>query len=757
MPALIEPPLGGRRATDRAVGPALDDQVGPGGPVGAVGPIGPTGNRPLVVSLDDLAAIDPGLTGGKAAALARARRHGITTAPGLVLTTELSRRRDDGVELADLLTPGVLDAVATLGADGHHVDGDGDGDGAVAVRSSSVVEDTSSSSAAGQFESVLGVRGADALVAAVEEVLASRERAQAASEPIAVLIQPMVRPSRAGVAFGVDPVTGRSDRRVVTAVRGSPAGLVGGEVDGGRWVLDGHDAVLAHDDPDGVMLPPNLRRELADLLRRVETLFDGPQDVEWAQVDGRLILLQSRPVTTVVRGVPEGPVYGPGPVTETFPEALAPLEEDLWVPPLRDAVREAIRISGTVTERDLAARDLVVSIEGRVALDLEITGEHPVEGWRRWFDVGSKVRRLRSAWRIGRLRAALPLVADELTRRIDADLEEVPALDGLTVRQLVALMDRGRDALRSLHAHEILLGLVSDPDTSRFSGASVALRVLAEARLEGLTDEEITRRAPVVLALVPPSIGGPLVLPSDTSVADLAYDPPGCPDVQVRREALRLRVRWVQELIGQAAHEVGRRLEQRQVVGSAEDVRFLRLDEVTALVVGRAVADRRLLARRAAAHVASPALPARFRLSERRLPIAVEGPGGATGTGAGGGVGEGPVTHDGADPPAGAVLVVDALTPTLGPLLPRLAGLVSETGSVLSHLAILARESDVPIVVGRPGATTELDDGVVVRVDGQSGAVILIDTEPEPDADSDRGTLAATRSDPGPDRVEVTP
>ena len=185
-----------------------------------------------------------------------------------------------------------------------------------------------------------------------------------------------------------------------------------------------------------------------------------------------------------------------------------------------------------------------------------------------------------------RCSTALPLVADELARRIDVDLEEVPSLDNLTVRQLVALIDRGREALRSLHAHEILLGLVSDPGTSRFSGASVALRVLAEARLEGLSDDEITRRAPVVLALVPPSVGRPLTLPSDASVADLAYDPPGCPDVQVRREALRLRVRWVQELVGQAAHEVGRRLAQREVVANAGDIRFLRLDEVTALVVG---------------------------------------------------------------------------------------------------------------------------------------------------------------------------
>lgn len=695
MTALVEPPA---------------PEPGPDAPPAA------DAAEPLVLGLDDPRATDPALTGGKAAALARARRAGLATAPGVVLTTVVSNRHDAGVAVADLVAGEIARAVAGLT------------DGAVAVRSSSVVEDGSESSAAGQFASVLDVDGPDALVAAVAEVLRSRERAGAADEPIAVLVQPMVEPDRAGVAFGVDPVSGRSDRRVVTAVRGSPAALVSGEVDGSRWVLDDHDHVVAHDDPDHVRAGHHLLHSLTALLRRVEALFDGPQDVEWAQVGDQLLLLQSRPVTTVVRGVPSGPIFGPGPVAETFPEALAPLEEDLWVPPLRDAVREAIRISGSVPEPALARRDLVVAVGGRVAIDLEATGEETHRsGWRRWFGLGEKLRRLRSAWRVGRLRAALPLVADELATRVDADLEEVPALDGLTVRQLVALIDRGREALHSLHAHEILLGLVSDPGTSRFTGGSVALRVLAEARHEGMTDGEIVRRAPVVLALVPPGIGRPVTLPSDASAAELAYDPPGAPDAQVRREALRLRVRWVQELVGQAAFEVGRRLAARGVLDTAEQVRLLRFDELTALVAGRAAIDHPLLDARAAE--AAPPLPARFQVSDRGLPIAVEGCTAGTGTGAGGGVGQGPVTHDATDPPEGSVLVVTALTPTLGPVLPRLSGLVSETGSVLSHLAILAREAGVPTVVGRHRAADELADGTVVRVDGQSGDVTVADEE----------------------------
>ena len=63
--------------------------------------------------------------------------------------------------------------------------------------------------------------------------------------------------------------------------------------------------------------------------------------MEWAiDAIGELWLLQSRPVTTEIEGAPRGPLYGPGPVAETFPAPLTRLEQDLWVPPLREAVRE---------------------------------------------------------------------------------------------------------------------------------------------------------------------------------------------------------------------------------------------------------------------------------------------------------------------------------------------------------------------------------------------------------------------------------
>jgi pyruvate,water dikinase len=120
---------------------------------------------------------------------------------------------------------------------------------------------------------------------------------------------------------------------------------------------------------------------------------------------------------------------------------------------------------------------------------------------------------------------------------------------------------------------------------------------------------------------------------------------------------------------------------------------------------------------------ASPSVPVptRFRLAADGTVVAEAAPGPRTAVGAGGGRGTGPVAF--ADPALGDVLVVRTLDPDLAPLLPRLAGLVAETGSPLSHLAILAREHGVPVVVGDAGVRDRVGAGTVVVVDGRTGTV----------------------------------
>jgi pyruvate,water dikinase len=422
-------------------------------------------------------------------------------------------------------------------------------------------------------------------------------------------------------------------------------------------------------------------------------------------------------------------------VAETFPEPLTELECDLWVPPLREAVREAVLLAGAATERDVAASDVVIAVEGHVAIDLRLAGEIRPKA-----SIGSRMnpipaaRRVRQAWQVGRLRAALPSLAERLLDRVDGDLEGVPALGDLTSRQLIALLHRSQAILRALHAHEILMGMLTDTGRNRMTGASVALRVLVEARQDGLSDKEILGRSPIVLALTPPRVAAVPELPTDATAVGIGHDDAqNANDNGILREALRLRVRWIQELSGRAAWALGERLAATDGLPRPGMIRHMSLDHVEAVVTKRAVVIGSLVADHD--HDFGTPLPAWFQVSDTGKVIRVQATdevGG--GTGAGGGTARGPVTYDAANPEAGAVLVTTTLTPGLAPLLPRLAGIVAETGSVLSHLAILAREAGVATVVGYAGATTDLAEGAIVLVDGESGRVTLNPDDTEEDA-----------------------
>jgi pyruvate,water dikinase len=71
----------------------------------------------------------------------------------------------------------------------------------------------------------------------------------------------------------------------------------------------------------------------------------------------------------------------------------------------------------------------------------------------------------------------------------------------------------------------------------------------------------------------------------------------------------------------------------------------------------------------------------------------------------------------------GDVLVTRMAGPALSAILPRVAGVVAELGGSTSHLASLARERGVPMVLGAPGATRRIPEGAIVAVDGVSGVV----------------------------------
>lgn len=71
----------------------------------------------------------------------------------------------------------------------------------------------------------------------------------------------------------------------------------------------------------------------------------------------------------------------------------------------------------------------------------------------------------------------------------------------------------------------------------------------------------------------------------------------------------------------------------------------------------------------------------------------------------------------------GDVLVTAAAGPALSEVLARVAGVVAELGGSTSHLASLARERGIPMVLGAANATRRIPDGAIVAVDGVAGVV----------------------------------
>ncbi len=73
----------------------------------------------------------------------------------------------------------------------------------------------------------------------------------------------------------------------------------------------------------------------------------------------------------------------------------------------------------------------------------------------------------------------------------------------------------------------------------------------------------------------------------------------------------------------------------------------------------------------------------------------------------------------------GEILVTMTTMPPWSPLFAIAAGVVTETGGPLSHCAIVAREYDIPAVVGAAGAMQRIRNGQVISIDGVSGTVTL--------------------------------
>jgi rifampicin phosphotransferase len=327
-----------------------------------------TGTVPSVsgflVSLDEAVAAGPARVRSKAVKVAALRDAGFPTPNGLVLTVEAFHHvlaanglaSSAGAEAFAALPEDITSALERVLA--------GLGDVPLAVRSSGVAEDLPDASYAGQYDTVLGVQGLEALKGAVRRCWASafnervaayqRQRGETGVPPVAVLVQPLIAADAAGVAFTANPVTGARDETLVSAVRGLGERLVSGQATPDEWVVrDGR--AEARQTPEGAITSEQALR-IADLARRVEAHFGAPQDIEWAVAGDEIYLLQARPITGLAETQPVKPDFEiPDGFwqrdTTHFSGPISPMGRSFYGDMIDSAINRAFHEFGLLLER----------------------------------------------------------------------------------------------------------------------------------------------------------------------------------------------------------------------------------------------------------------------------------------------------------------------------------------------------------------------------------------------------------------------
>jgi phosphohistidine swiveling domain-containing protein len=738
--------------------------------------------HPLLIPLDAPGHWDEQLVGGKAAKLAQLTCAGFEVPRGFCLTTrayqafvqnagitaalrmELGRKSMDDMrweEIWDaalriratfLAQPldGVLRETIAQGLAGF------DASTPLAVRSSAVGEDAAGRSFAGLHESIIGVRGQQAVEDAVRLVWASlwsdaallyrKELGlDAANSRMAVLVQKMVDADRSGVAFARDPRDMRKERALIESVPGPCRLLVDGLVDPDRWELDrrtgriitwlpGQRDNAQHDAP---LLEPRDLEQILDTLLSVEQLFGWSPDMEWTGQSDSLTVLQARPITTA------------GPEQD---------EKRAWFLSLRPGDARLRVLRKRVAEQLIPELESVGQVFAAEQLDLldhrQLAGaieqrSAALAKWKKiyWDDFipfAHGVRRLAIYYNdavqaedpyefVGLLRSQ-PLVATQRNEAIGQLAEKLAANDTL------------RSALERLLAE--FAGSIDWPASrdmlmNNADGAEDFVRGFDDLKerffdiaydQERLYDQpEVMLRNLIELSRTRSQSHGDEPVMGDTVVA-LEQRLLEAVGPERRAEALEVietgRVSWK---LRDDDNLLVARLESQLLRALDEAARRLRM-------LGRLTGDERPNAAHVEAMVRALREPSTGQITleaTARIPAAAlssapsgEAPRQLIGQPASPGAATGTVRcvhgrHDLGRFRQGEVLVCDAIQPTMTHLVPLASAIVERRGGMLIHGAIIARELGIPCVNGVRDAAEILKNGDLVTVDGHLGIVTV--------------------------------
>ncbi len=278
-----------------------------------------------------------------------------------------------------------------------------------AVRSSSVEEDSSSFSFAGQFETFLYIKKEN-MIEKIKDVWISsfsshvmkyRKEGSINNEinVPAVIIQEMINSDKAGVGFSANPVNGNYDEAVISGTYGLGTSIVDGDENGDlfiydkktkkikkeirtkkiRQVLDFENQKIKTEEIniEEEVLTNDEIHELGENIINIEKYYGKPQDMEWAFEKGKLYILQARPITTLQKTSEKTIntiIWDNSNIVESYPEITLPLTFSFIRKAYSDVYKRFSEITGVpakvVESYQVVYDNMLGLLKGRVYYNL---------------------------------------------------------------------------------------------------------------------------------------------------------------------------------------------------------------------------------------------------------------------------------------------------------------------------------------------------------------------------------------------------
>ena len=531
-------------------------------------------NRSSILFMGDDGPVVTEEVGGKAYSLIRLCRAGLPVPPGCVLTTTFFEPWSVSLRKTDAWRTFMASGHAMPVSCAHELHAHcrdlpftpvqqkvlkqsltslANETGLWAVRSSSPAEDLGDASFAGLYRTEIAVPTAE-LEDAIRRVYASLfeervlsyhqgNRREQRVPQMAVIVQELIAADISGIAFSANPVNNSREEVVIDAGWGLGESIVSGRTSPDELVMAKHGniiltrktgaketALFLHPaggvrelqgyQSDQFCLDDRDAFVLRDLVLRVEDLYEDAVDIEWARRSGEILLLQARPITTMIP-LPQ--------VLRTAGEEPPRMYLDLTL--VEHGMQGALSPLGS-SWMDLVLGFTLESLTGhpRVGRDA-VTGIAQVADGRMYLNISSLFH-IMEPWMIALLFGGLDASSAEIIRNSDPKVWKSPVKPPLLKGITTASFWESRDLF--LHAAR---GFVSPDAVSRECRAS------SEAFLKAL--EELEKR-------------------------DLSF-------IKFCDEAGRLIVWWVKEKTGSTLinSECARMTIRRMFAGAPEEIRAL--------------------------------------------------------------------------------------------------------------------------------------------------------------------------------------